>query len=152
MKRGSVVRIDLDLFASLCFSSKEAKQKKRERTKTLASLISLKNVAMGIMEYIGCAQLNQNEVLSMEFGQEITIDDVSVKGTAGKALKLELVYPSSSQTATLATSIEGTWFLNDAQNQAGKRWYHLPARTKLVLTMVDTGSAHVSLLVLGRSS
>ena len=39
MKRGSVVRIDLDLFASLCFSSKEAKQKKRERTKTLASLV-----------------------------------------------------------------------------------------------------------------
>lgn len=118
----------------------------------MASLTSIKNVAAGIEEYVGCATLSTDEFISFEFNQSVVIDDISVKKSGGLQTKLEIVYPSLAQTAVITDNIDSAWFLNDGTNGAGKRWYHLPARSKLILTITQSGSAEtVTLLVLGRA-
>jgi hypothetical protein len=37
-------------------------------------------------------------------------------------------------------------------NQAGKRWYHLPAQTKLILANKRSVEMHIDLVVLGRAA
>jgi hypothetical protein len=117
----------------------------------MASLTSIKNVAAGIEEYIGCATLSMNEFISFEFNQSVVIDDISIKKSGGLPTKIEIVYPSIAQTALIKSGIDGAWFLNDGTNGAGKRWYHLPARSKLVLTLTGEGTETMTLLVLGRA-
>jgi len=131
----------------------------------MADVSVIKNVSSGLAEYIACGTFQRGETLSMEFNQEITIDDVIVNGGFDEPdVKLSIIYPSIGQEATLVQNITvRNYFLNTVQidrppnpyfeNQAGKRWYHLPARSKVFLEIDGGGEPHpLHLVVIGRSS
>jgi hypothetical protein len=131
----------------------------------MADVSVVKNVSSGLAEYIACGTFGRGETLCMEFNQEITIDDMIVNsGFDEPNVKLSIVYPSIAQEATLVQHITvQNYFLNTVQidrppneyfeNQAGKRWYHLPARSKIFLEIDGEGEQlPLRLVVIGRSS
>jgi hypothetical protein len=120
----------------------------------------IKNVHHGLVEYIACQLLEPDESITMEFNQEVTIEEIIVRSyhpESAPASVLYLLYPSSEQMVKLATIETLNYFLNTVQiesvtNQAGKRWYHLPARTKLILANKRSVEMHIDLVVIGRAA
>lgn len=130
----------------------------------MANLSIVKDVSLGLAEYIACGTFERGETLSMEFNQEITIDDIIVNGGFDEpSVKLSIIYPSTGQEAILIQNFNvQNYFLNTVkidrspnpyfENQAGKRWYHLPARSKIFLEIDGGGDPHpLHLVVIGRS-
>jgi hypothetical protein len=120
----------------------------------MAEFHLIKNIAQGLFEYTACQALAEGDTLFLEFNKEVTIDDIALrKSDSSTYFNIFFLYPASAQKGYLLNdvSIPNEWFLNGAQNNAGKRWYHLPARTKLAIQRLQTGSTVVHLTVLGRS-
>ena len=120
----------------------------------MASVYMIKNVCSELTEYIGYATLSTSEELSFEFNDEITLDDIIVAADITPSLKLSIFYPSMNQEAVLNNITAKNYFLNSVEvesvaNIAGKRWYRLPSRTKLVLKNLGE-VARIDLVVLGR--
>lgn len=120
----------------------------------MAEFHLIKNVAQGFFEYTACQELGEGDILFIEFNKEVTIDDIALKKSDGSTpFNIFFLYPASGQEGYLInnTSIPNEWFLNGAQNNAGKRWYHLPARTKLAIQRLASSYTVIHLTVLGRS-
>lgn len=118
----------------------------------MADVNLIKNVSPGLSEYVACESLNANDSLSFEFNQEITIDDIVLDTVGeGTAYNVYFLYPASGQKGYILYNfpISSHWFLNAGDNLAGKLWYHLPARTKLIF--VPSTSVTLKVTVLGRS-
>lgn len=118
----------------------------------MADVNLIKNVAPGLSEYVACESLSANDSLSFEFNQEITIDDIVLDSVGeGTTYDVYFLYPASGQKGYILYDIPvSSWFLNAGDNLAGKRWSHLPARTKLVF--VPSTPVTLTVTVIGRSS
>lgn len=117
----------------------------------MADVNLIKNVASGLSEYVACESLSANDSLSFEFNQEITVDDIVLDSVGeGTTYDVYFLYPASGQKGYILYNIPiSSWFLNAVDNLAGKLWYHLPVRTKLVF--VPSTSATIKVTVVGRS-
>ena len=90
-----------------------------------------------------------NDVLSFEFENDFTVEDIVVNVDDSLSYDVSLVFPSKLEFK-LADTSSLYWFLNVPSNQ-GKNWYRLPAKSKIKV-FVDSYSAArlLSLCVLGR--
>ena len=129
----------------------------------MASKYLIKNVSPGTTEYLAnvtFAPADPPEELVIEFNNEITIDDIVTTITAGDTSDYELlfVYPSSGPEALIKQVTGEPFFLNSAQESGsgisphGKLWYHIPARTKLVVRSLGNiaTSTQLEVTIIGR--
>lgn len=113
----------------------------------------IKNVSTEQSEYIACLRMNGADLLSFEFNSAVTLDDITINiSSENEDLDVYFVYPSSQKKGYILKeyTVTNSWFLNNGTNNAGKRWYRLPARTKLVVELISGTNVDVKVSVLGR--
>ena len=118
----------------------------------MANIASIKSVLVGLSEYIQCGTLAPDEEMSLEFNDALVVEDIALEGTTGRSLSLLIVFPSLGLTSTVADGLDGgNWFLNSGSNDAGKRWYRLPARSKIIVKNNSTSNSIVKITLVGSS-
>lgn len=113
----------------------------------MATFSFQKTVYPGQVEYTASQHVENADILEVEFESGVVIDDMIIFSSDTLDVKLWLVFPMSGLTVLLSDPAEDitvaggeTWFLNTVSPTTSRRWYSLPAKTKVRLEITAGGS------------